>query len=154
VIALFLALGLQAEPLSLRLAAVGRDAVFVDTAGVARDGPRRTVRLLRIVAAGEPIAGELYYGGWQKAEVDCRKRTFRPLSFTSLRESGAVGPERPDAKAAYPIVRGGIEDGVRRAVCDGRYRSKDQPRSIAEAAAFGRERIDENLRRMIENGAG
>ena len=149
-------LGLLAagQSLELRLAAVGRDAVFVEPASVVAEGDRRTFRALRIVAGGEPIAGELYYGGWQRAAIDCRKRTFHDLSFQSLRESGAVGPDRPSNEAPYPIVRGSVEDGLADAVCRRRYLNRDAPASVAEAARLGRLRIEENTQTLLRRGRG
>jgi hypothetical protein len=141
------------QQLDLRLAYVGRDTMFVDAASVVRDGDRRTVRALRIVPA-EPIGGEMYFGGWLRAKVDCRARTFQGLAFRSLRETGVEGPESAIRQDPFPIVKGSMEDGVHAAVCRRRYLTREKLGSVGDAAAYGRRKIDENTAAMIRRGRG
>jgi hypothetical protein len=152
-IAFLLALLLQPASLDLRLAAVGRDAVFVETNGMTQSGPKRAFRILRIVPGGEPIGGELFYGGWQQVNLDCEAKTFTGLTFQSLRESGVAGPEQPSRRIqALPIAGGSIEEGLRQAVCEGSYRFGDRAASVPEAAKIGRQRIEDEIDRQIDQG--
>lgn len=152
-IELLLVLALQAATPDLRLAAVARDAVFVDASGIVADGQSRAFRILRIVEGGEPIGGELFYGGWQRVSIDCAAKTYTALSFQSVRESGVLGPEQASRRIeALPIASGSVEEGLRLAVCDGQYKFTDRATTIPDAARIGRQRIDDEIDRQIEAG--
>ncbi len=142
---LFALMALQDGPLSLRLAAVQKDAVFIDTKSISREGPRRSFRILRIVTGDNPINGDRFYGGWQKVVVDCQAKTFRALTFASLRENGVTGPESALPGKPFAIAGGSVEEGLRKAACDSRYYSPDRAGSVEEAASLGRQRIEDAI---------
>ena len=94
-----------------------------------------------IVDGEDAIAGERFLGGWQAAKIDCRTRTFRGVSFASLRENGVAGPELPIYTAPYPIAGGSAEAGMEAAVCDGAPPYAERASSVADAVRIGRTKL-------------
>lgn len=127
----------------LALTWLGRDAVFVELGSIRKDGDQATFRTLRIVDGEDAIDGERYLGGWQRAWIDCRARTFRAVTFMSLRESGVEGPEQTLRGEAYPIASASAEAGMEAAVCRDAPTYEDRAGSVAEALRIGRGRLAE-----------
>ena len=140
-VTLTLAAPAYAQAPDLALTWLGRDAVFVDMTSIQKTGDDAAFRLLRIVDGEDTIAGERFLGGWQSAKIDCRTRTFRGVSFASLRENGVAGPELPIYTAPYPIAGGSAEAGMEAAVCDGAPPYAERASSVADAVRIGRTKL-------------
>jgi hypothetical protein len=139
--ALVFATAAHAQGPDLALTWLGRDAVFVEMASIRKTGDQATFRALRIVDGEDAINGERFLGGWQAASIDCRARTFRALSFASLRESGVVGPEQVLHGEAYPIAGGSAEAGMESAVCRNAPAYGERASSVDEAVRVGRAKL-------------
>ena len=142
-VALTLAAPAYAQTPDLALTWIGRDAVFVDMTSIQKTGDDAAFRLLRIVDGEDAIAGERFLGGWQSATIDCRTRTFRGVSFASLRENGAAGPEQAINAPPYPIAGGSAEAGMEAAVCNGAPPYAERASSVADAVRVGRAKLFE-----------
>ena len=105
--------------LELRLADVGRFAVFVDWGGVQRSGATARLRLLQVTEGGFTAGAQAYWGGWRHEVIDCQARTIAHGPFASIRAGGQEGPLTGDPRPAVPIPPGGADDAVARVVCDG-----------------------------------
>ncbi len=146
----------QAQPLAapappatleLRLADVGRFAVFVDLTSVRWTGRTARLRVLQVTEGGFKAGADEYWGGWRHEVIDCDARTIAHAGFGSIRAGGREGPVTGDQRPSAPIPPGGADDAVAKVVCDGwkPYATTPVPTSVAQAVAIGRP--------LIESGA-
>ncbi|KQY34415.1 hypothetical protein ASD38_21650 [Caulobacter sp. Root487D2Y] len=127
-------------PLELRLADVGRFAVFVDMGGIAWTGRTARLRVLQVAEEGFLAGTEAFWGGWRHAVLDCDARTIAHAGFSSVRVGGKEGPISGDQRPAEPIPTGGADDAVAKVVCDGRrpYAGVAVATSVEDAVKLGR----------------
>jgi len=133
--------------LELRLADVGRFAVFVDLTSVQWTGRTARLRLLQVTEGGFKAGADEYWGGWRHEVIDCDARTISHAGFGSIRAGGREGPITGDQRPAMAIPAGGADDAAARVVCDGwkPYATTPVQTSVAQAVAIGRP--------LIESGA-
>jgi len=135
---------LAAAPLELRLADVGRFAVFVDLASVQWTGRTARLRVLQVTEGGFTAGTQAYWGGWRHEVIDCPARTIAHSGFASIPAGGPEGPLTGDQRPAAPIPAGSADDAAARVVCDGwkPYASAPVASSIEQAVAIGRPLIE------------
>jgi hypothetical protein len=105
--------------LELRLADVGRFAVFVDLTSVQWTGRTATLRLLQVTEGGFTAGAEAFWGGWRHEVIDCDARAISHAGFGSIRAGGQEGPVTGRARPPAPIPPGSADDAAARVVCDG-----------------------------------
>jgi len=141
VLATLLASPVHAQaPLELRLADVGRFAVFVDMGGIAWTGRTARLRVLQVAEDGFTAGTEAFWGGWRHEVIDSDARTLAHAGFSSVRVGGQEGPISGDQRPAATIPAGGADAAVARVVCEGWRPFVDVPvaGSVAEAVVIGR----------------
>ena len=106
-------------PLELRLADVGRFAVFVDMGGVQWTGRTARLRVLQVAEGGFTAGTEAFWGGWRREVIDCDARTIAHAGFSSIRAGGREGPLTGDQRPAAPPPAGSADEAVAKVVCDG-----------------------------------
>jgi hypothetical protein len=134
-------------PLELRLADVGRFAMFVDLASVRWTGRTVNLRVLQVTEGGFKAGAEEFWGGWRHEVLDCEARTIAHAGFGSIRAGGQEGPVTGDQRPAAPIPSGGADDAVAKVVCDGWKPFARVPVAISVEQAVGIGRP------LIETGA-
>ncbi|WP_310002247.1 hypothetical protein [Caulobacter segnis] len=134
-------------PLELRLADVGRFAVFVDMGGVQWTGRVAKLRVLQVAEGGFKAGAEEFWGGWRHEVIDCDARAIAHAGFSSIRAGGREGPLTGDQRPAQPLPAGSADEAVAKVVCDGwrPYATIPVSTSVALAVATGRP--------LIESGA-
>jgi hypothetical protein len=138
---------LAQTPLELRLADVGRFAVFVDMGGVAWTGRTARVRVLQVAEDGFTAGAEAFWGGWRYEVLDCDARAITHAGFSSVRVGGKEGPVSGDLRPAAAIPAGSADEAVARVVCDGWRPFAKVPvaTSVAQAVEIGRPLIETGL---------
>ena len=133
-----------AAPLELRLADVGRFAVFVDITSVHWTGRAARLRVLQVTEGGFKAGADEYWGGWRHEVIDCDARTIAHAGFGSIRAGGREGPVTGDQRPPAPIPPGGADDAVAKVVCDGWKPFARVPLAIGveQAVASGRPLIE------------
>ena len=136
-----------AAPLELRLADVGRFAVFVDMGSVQWTGRTAKLRILQVAEGGFTAGPEAFWGGWRHEVIDCQARTIAHAGFASIRAGGREGPLTGDQRSAALIPAGSADDAVAKVVCDGwrPYAKVPVATSVEAAVTLGRP--------LIESGA-
>lgn len=131
---------LAQAPLELRLADVGRFAVFVDMGGIAWTGRTARLRVLQVTEDGFTAGTEAFWGGWRHEVIDCDARTIVHAGFSSVRVGGKEGPVSGDQRPAAAIPAGSTDDAVAKVVCDGGrpYATVPVATSLAQAVTVGR----------------
>lgn len=131
-------------PLELRLADVGRFAVFVDMGSLRWEGRAAKLRVLQVTEGGFKAGAEEFWGGWRHAVIDCDARTIAHAGFSSIRAGGREGPVTGDLRPAAPPPAGGADDAVARVVCDGwrPFAAVRVAASVEEAVRIGRPLIE------------
>ncbi|CAN5508590.1 hypothetical protein BH10PSE4_BH10PSE4_28370 [soil metagenome] len=127
-------------PLELRLADVGRFAVFVDMGGVSWTGRTAKLRVLQVAEDGFTAGTEAFWGGWRYEVINCDARTIAHAGFRSVRVGGREGPLSGDQRPAEAIPTGGADGAVAKVVCDGwrPYAMIPGATSVEQAVALGR----------------
>jgi hypothetical protein len=130
--------------LELRLADVGRFAVFVDVTSVQWTGRTARLRVLQVTEGGFTAGAEAFWGGWRHEVLDCDARTLAHAGFGSIRAGGKEGPVTGDQRPAAPIPAGGADDAVAKVVCDGWKPFAGVPvaLSVEQAVGIGRPLIE------------
>nr|WP_295109464.1 hypothetical protein [uncultured Caulobacter sp.] len=130
--------------LELRLADVGRFAVFVDMGGVRWEGRTARLRVLQVTEGGFRAGAEAFWGGWRHEVIDCQARTIAHTGFGSIRAGGREGPVTGDLRPAAPLPAGSTDEAVAKVVCDGWRPFAQVPvaGSIEEAVRIGRPLIE------------
>ncbi|PTS88849.1 hypothetical protein [Caulobacter sp. HMWF009] len=134
-------------PLELRLADVGRFAVFVDLTSVQWSGRTARLRLLQVTEGGFRAGADDYWGGWRHEVIDCEARTIRHAGFASIRAGGHEGPLTGDLGPAVSTPQGSADEAAARVVCDGWKPFAGVP------VATGVEQAVRIARPLIETGA-
>jgi len=131
-------------PLELRLADVGRFAMFVDMGGVQLTGRTARLRVLQVAEGGFKAGAEEFWGGWRHEVIDCDARTITHAGFGSIRAGGREGPVTGDQRPAAAIPAGSADEAVARVVCDGwrPYAKVPMASSIEQAVRIGRPLIE------------
>ncbi|WP_172267978.1 hypothetical protein [Caulobacter sp. RHG1] len=131
-------------PLELRLADVGRFAVFVDMGSIERTGPSAKLRVLQVAEGGFTAGAEAFWGGWRREVIDCDARTIAHAGFASIRAGGREGPLTGDLRPAASIPTGSADDAVAKVVCDGwrPYAKVPVATSVEAAVTLGRPLIE------------
>ena len=131
-------------PLELRLADVGRFAMFVDMGGVQWTGRTARLRVLQVTEGGFNAGAEEFWGGWRHEVIDCDARTIAHAGFGSIRAGGREGPVTGALRPAQPLSAGSAEEAVAKVVCDGwkPYAKVPVARGIEEAVRIGRPLIE------------
>jgi hypothetical protein len=141
---------LQAQlptPLELRLADVGRFAVFVDMGSVQWSGRTAKLRVLQVTEGGFKAGAEEFWGGWRHEVIDCEGRTIAHAGFGSVRVGGREGPVTGDLRPAAPLPAGSADEAVAKVVCDGWRPFAKVPvaRGVEAAVRIGRPLIETGL---------
>ena len=136
-----------AAQLELRLADVGRFAVFVDLTSVQWTGRTARLRVLQVTEGGFKAGADEYWGGWRHEVIDCDARTISHAGFGSIRAGGREGPVTGDQRPAMAIPAGGADDAAARVVCDGWKPFAGVPVATSVEQAVGL------ARPLIETGA-
>ncbi|MFY8139794.1 MAG: hypothetical protein ACOVMO_03680, partial [Caulobacter sp.] len=115
------ALAQTASPatLELRLADVGRFAVFVDLTSVRWTGRTAKLRVLQVTEGGFKAGADEYWGGWRHEVIDCDARSIAHAGFGSIRAGGREGPVTGRQGPPAPIPPGGADDAAAKVVCEG-----------------------------------
>ncbi|MCA0358217.1 MAG: hypothetical protein LCH78_15460 [Proteobacteria bacterium] len=131
-------------PLELRLADVGRFAMFVDMGGVQWTGRTARLRVLQVTEGGFKAGAEEFWGGWRHEVIDCDARTIAHAGFGSVRAGGREGPVTGALRPAQPLPAGSAEEAVAKVVCDGWKPFAKVPvaSSVEEAVRIGRPLIE------------
>lgn len=131
-------------PLELRLADVGRFAVFVDMGSVQWTGRAAKLRVLQVAEGGFKAGSEEFWGGWRHEVIDCDARTIAHAGFSSIRAGGREGPLTGDQRPAQPLPAGSPDEAVAKVVCDGWRPFAKVPvaTSVEEAVRIGRPLIE------------
>ncbi|WP_184717711.1 hypothetical protein [Caulobacter sp.] len=131
-------------PLELRLADVGRFAVFVDMGAVQRTGSVVKLRVLQVAEGGFTAGAEAFWGGWRHEVIDCQARTIAHAGFASIRAGGREGPLTGDQRPAAPLSAGSADDAVAKVVCDAwrPYAKVPVATSVEAAVKIGRPLIE------------
>ena len=140
------ALAQTASParLELRLADVGRFAVFVDMGGVQWSGRTATLRVLQVTEGGFKAGAEEFWGGWRHEVIDCDARTIAHAGFGSIRAGGREGPVTGAQRPPAPLSTGSADEAVAKIVCDGWRPFAKVPvaTSVEDAVKLGRPLIE------------
>lgn len=138
------ALARAPSPLELRLADVGRFAVFVDLGGVQWTGRVAKLRVLQVAEGGFKAGAEEFWGGWRHEIIDCDARTIAHAGFASIRADGREGPLTGDLRPAQPLPVGSPDEAVAKVVCDGWRPFAKVPvaTSVEQAVGVGRPLIE------------
>lgn len=133
-----------AGPLELRLADVGRFAVFVDMRGVQWTGRTARLRVLQVAEGGFKAGTEEFWGGWRHEAIDCQARTIAHAGFSSIRAGGREGPLTGDQRPAASLPAGSADEAVAKVVCDGWRPFAQVPvaTSVEQAVGLGRPLIE------------
>jgi hypothetical protein len=131
-------------PLELRLADVGRFAMFVDMGGVQWTGRTAKLRVLQVTEGGFKAGAEEFWGGWRHEVINCDARTIAHAGFGSVRAGGREGPVTGALRPAQPLPIGSAEEAVAKVVCDGWKPFAQVPvaASVEEAVKIGRPLIE------------
>ncbi len=131
-------------PLELRLADVGRFAVFVDMGGVQWTGRTAKLRVLQVTEGGFKAGAEEFWGGWRHEVIDCEARTIAHAGFSSIRAGGREGPVTGDQRPATPLPAGSTDAAVAKVVCDAWKPFAKVPvaGSVEDAVKIGRPLIE------------
>ena len=131
-------------PLDLRLADVGRFAVFVDMGGVQWTGRTAKLRVLQVTEGGFKVGAEEFWGGWRREVIDCDARTIAHAGFGSIRAGGREGPVTGDLRPAAPLPAGSTDEAVAKLVCDGwkPFAKVPAAASVEDAVKIGRPLIE------------
>jgi hypothetical protein len=131
-------------PLELRLADVGRFAVFVDMGSVQWTGRTAKLRVLQVTEGGFKAGAEEFWGGWRHEVIDCEARTIAHAGFGSIRAGGREGPVTGDLRPAAALPTGSADEAVAKVVCNGLRPFAEVPvaTSIEEAVKIGRPLIE------------
>jgi hypothetical protein len=134
----------QPAPLELRLADVGRFAVFVDMGSVQWTGRTAQLRVLQVTEGGFKAGADEYWGGWRREVIDCDARTIAHAGFASIRAGGREGPLTGDQRPASPLSTGSADDAVAKVVCDvwRPYAKVPVATSVEAAVTIGRPLIE------------
>ncbi len=133
--------------LELRLADVGRFAVFVDITSVHWTGRAARLRVLQVTEGGFKAGADEYWGGWRHEVIDCEARSIAHAGFGSIRAGGREGPVTGDQRPPAPIPPGGADDAVAKVICDGWKPFARVPLATSVEQAVGL------ARPLIETGA-
>lgn len=138
------ALAQTPAPLELRLADVGRFAVFVDMGGVQWSGRVAKLRVLQVAEGGFKAGSEEFWGGWRHEAIDCDARTIAHAGFSSIRAGGREGPLTGDQRPAQPLPAGSTDEAVAKVVCDGWRPFSKVPvaANVEDAVRIGRPLIE------------
>ena len=135
--------GAQAQ-LELRLADVGRFAVFVDMGSVRWEGRTARLRVLQVTEGGFKAGAEEFWGGWRHEVIVCDARTIAHAGFGSIRAGGREGPVTGDLRPAAPLPAGSADEAVAKVLCDGwrPFSKVPMAASVEEAVGIGRPLIE------------
>lgn len=124
------------------LAYLGRDAIFIDSASVVRDGEAVSFRSLRVQDSQFKAGETIYLGGFARARLDCRTRTYQLVSFQSIKPGFVLGPDSAVRPNPFPIASGSPEAAMAHALCDRKPAYAVHAATADDAVAIGRKRLD------------
>lgn len=134
---------LNAPKDGFQLVYLGRDAIFVESATLVRQGPVVSFRALRVQDSQFKAEEVAFLGGYARTQINCATRNYRLLTFQSLKPGFVTGPESTIRGEGFIIAGGSAEEAIASAVCDGKPAYRVRAKTAAEAVEIGRKRLDD-----------